>query len=77
LSKRKDKLIAKLLRSQIGQQLAKLISRGPIHQYKVDQALSLKFEAQTQPLHDFFENLVADERTQDEVFLKPRTGDIK
>jgi hypothetical protein len=69
LSKRKDKLIAKLLRSQIGQQLAKLISRGPIHQFKVDQALSLKFEAQTQPLHDFFENLIADERTPDEIFL--------
>ncbi len=77
LSKRKDKLIAKLLRSQIGQQLAKLMSRGPIHKYKVDQALSLKFEAQTQPLHDFFENLVADERTQDEIFLDPRIGDIK
>jgi len=77
--KRKDKLIAKLLRSQIGQQLAKLISRGPIHQNKIDSASTAKaiVQTQTQTLHDFFENLVADERTQDEVFLKPRTGDIK
>jgi hypothetical protein len=76
-SKRKDKLIAKLLRSQIGQQLAKLINRGPIYQRKVDLTLSAKLEVHTQPLHDFFENLVPDERTRDEVFLKPRTGDIK
>ena len=77
LSKRKDKLIAKLLRNQIGQQLAKLINRGPIHQNKIDSDLIAKAIVQTQTLHDFFENLVADERTPDEIFLKPRTGDIK
>ena len=77
LSKRKDKLIAKLLRNQIGQQLAKQIKRGPIHQNKIDSASTARALVQTQPLHDFFENLVADERTPDEIFLKPRTGDIK
>ena len=77
LSRRKDKLIAKLLRKQIGQQLAKQINRGPIHQNKIDSASTARALVQTQPLHDFFENLVADERTPDEIFLKPRTGDIK
>ena len=77
LSKTKDKLIAKLLRNQIGQQLAKLINRGPIHRSKIDSASIAKAIVQTQTLHDFFENLVADERTQDEIFLKPRTGDIR
>ena len=61
------------LRTKIGQQLAKLINRGPIHQIKVTTAI----DAATQSLYDFFENLVADERTPDEIFLKPRTGDIK
>jgi hypothetical protein len=77
LSKRKDKLIAKLLRNQIGQQLAKLINRGPIHQNKIDSDSIAKTIVRTQTLHDFFENLIADERTQDEIFLKPLTGDIK
>lgn len=77
-TKRKTKkqvanLIARVLRNKIGQKLAKLINRGPIQQAKVTSAL----DADTKPLHDFFENLVADERTQDEIFLKPRTGDIK
>ena len=71
--KRVVNLIVRVLRNKIGQQLAKLINRGPIHQLKVTSAL----DAAIQPLHDFFENLVADERTQDEIFLKPRTGDIK
>ena len=66
-------LVVRLLRNQIGQQLAKLINRGPLHRNK----LSSLIDAQTQPLHDFFENLVTDERTLDEIFLKPRTGDIK
>ena len=66
-------LIVRTLRTQIGQQLAKLINRGPIHQNKVSKAI----DAATRPLHDFFENLIAYERTQDEIFLKPRTGDIK
>ena len=76
LSKTKNKLIAKFLRNRVGQQLAKLINRGPIHKNKVDTALIARAVAQTQPLHDFFENLVPDERTQDEIFLKPRIGDI-
>ena len=72
LRKRISNLIARLLRNQIGQKLAKLIKRGPIHHAQLTAAI----DAQTQPLHDFFENLVADERTPDEIFLKPRTGDI-
>ena len=77
LSKRKDKLIAKLLRNQMGQKLAKLINRGPIHQNKIDSDSIAQAIVRTQTLHDFFENLIADERTQDEIFLKPLTGDIK
>ena len=73
VTKRATNLIVSTLRTKIGQQLAKLINRGPIHQIKVTTAI----DAATQPLHDFFENLVADERTPDEIFLKPRTGDIK
>ena len=73
VTKRVDKLIVRTLRTKIGQQLAILIKRGPIYQSKANTAI----DAATQPLHDFFENLVADERTPDEIFLKPRTGDIK
>ena len=73
VTKRVTKLIARTLRTKIGQQLAKLINRGPIHKSKVTSRL----DATTQPLNDFFENLVPEERTQDEIFLKPRTGDIK
>ena len=73
VTKRVTNLIVRTLRTKIGQQLAKLIKRGPIHQNKETTAI----DAATQPLHDFFENLVADERTPDEIFLKPRTGDIK
>ena len=73
IAKRVSNLIVRMLRKQIGQELAKLIRRGPIHHDRLIE----KFDAQTQPLHDFFENLVADERTSDEIFLKPRTGDIR
>ena len=66
-------VMVRLAKNPIGQQLAKLIKRGPIHQSKVNTAIGTA----TQPLHNFFENLVADERTPDEIFLKPRTGDIK
>ena len=66
-------LTGHLLQFAFGQQLAKLIKRGPIHQNKVTSVL----DAQTQPLKDFFESLIPNERTQDEIFLKPRTGDIK
>ena len=77
VTKRVDQLIVRTLRTKIGRQLAKLIKRGPIHQNKIDAASTARALAQTQPLYDFFENLVADERTPDELFLKPRTGDIK
>ena len=73
VTKRITNLIVRTLRAKIGQQLAKQIKRGPIYQDKVISEIDVI----AQPLHDFFENLVADERTQDEVFLKPRTGDIK
>ena len=73
ITKRVANLTARLLQNQIGQQLAKLIKRGPIHQNKVTSAL----DAQTQPLQDFFESLIPNERTPDEIFLKPRTGDIR
>ena len=73
VTKRVTKLIVPILRTKVGQQLAKLINRRPIHQNKVSEAI----DAAIQPLHDFFENLVADERTQDEIFLKPRIEDIK
>jgi len=73
VAKRGTNLIARVLLGQIGQLLAQLIKRGPIHQTKVFSSI----DAATQPLFDFFENLVANERTQDEIFLKPRTGDIK
>ncbi len=65
--------MVRLAQNPIGQQLAKLIKRGPIYHDKLTEAI----DAQIQPLHDFFENLVADERTPDEIFLKPRIGDIK
>jgi len=68
-----NNLIMRTLSTQIGQQLAKLIKRGPIHQNKVTSAIDVA----TQPLFDFFENLVADERSPDEIFMKPRLTDIK
>jgi ribosomal 50S subunit-associated protein YjgA (DUF615 family) len=76
-NKRMTHLIGRILRNQMGQRLARLIKRGPIHQYKVVSALEATAKASTQPLNDFFENLVADERTPDEIFMKPRIGDIK
>jgi SAM-dependent methyltransferase len=72
-AKRVSNLIVRILRNQIGQQLAKLINRGPIHYKKLTSVI----DTQTRPLHDFFENLVQDERTPDEIFKKPRIGDIK
>ena len=66
-------LVVRLAQNPIGQQLAKLIKRGPIYHDKLAKAI----DGQIQPLHDFFENLVADERTPNEIFLDPRIGDIK
>ena len=77
VTKRVNNLIVRLLATKIGQQLAKLIKRGPVHQNKVNSVFEATAIVQIQPLRDFFENLVADERTQDEIFLEPRTGDIK
>ena len=77
VTKRVDKIIVRTLRTKIGRRLAKLMKRGPVHQNKIDATSTARASAQTQPLYDFFENLVADERTPDEIFLKPRTGDIK
>ena len=73
MTKRIAVLMVRLAQNPIGQKLAKLIKRGPIYHDKLTAAI----DAQTQPLHDFFENLVADERTPDEIFLDPRIGDIK
>jgi len=73
VTKRVTNLIVCVLRNQIGQQLAKLIKRGPIHQNRVTATIDVA----TQPLDNFYENLIADERTPDEIFLNPRTGDIK
>ena len=73
VSKRVTNLTVCVLRSQIGQRVANQVKRGPIHQDKVNSTKDIS----TLPLLDFFENLVADERTSDETFLKPRTGDIK
>ena len=66
MAKRITVLMVRLAQNPIGQQLAKLMKRGPIHHDKLTEAI----DAQTQPLNDFFENLVADERTPDEIFLK-------
>ena len=73
VAKRVTNLIVLLLRNNVGQLLAKQIKRGPIH----SKELTSVIDTQTKPLLDFFEKLVSDERTQDEIFLKPRTGDIK
>ena len=73
INKRISNLIVRLLRNKVGQILAKQINRGPIHYKKLTSVI----DTQTKPLHDFFENLVQDERTPDEIFIKPRTGDIK
>jgi hypothetical protein len=73
VSRQVANLTEHLLQYPIGQQLAKLIKRGPIHQKKMNSTSDMK----TQPLQDFFESLIPNERTPDEIFIKPRTGDIK
>jgi len=67
------KLLEISLRNPVLQQTAKLINRGPLHQSNKNQLEEIK----SHPLIDFFELLVPDERTQDEIFSNPRTGDIK
>ena len=76
-TKRKRNLIKRTLRYPIGQRVAMLIKRGPITALQNQTKINLLNDSQTRPLHDFFENLIADERTPDEIFLEPRIGDIK
>ena len=73
IKNRSLKLLEISLRNPVLQQLAKLISRGPLHQISKGQLEEIK----EHPLIDFFELLVPNERTQDEIFSNPRTGDIK
>ena len=75
-TKQKRNLIKGTLRYPIGQRIAKLMKRGPLYALESTAKINILNDAQTRPMHDFFENLVADERTPDEIFLKPRTGDI-
>jgi hypothetical protein len=63
--KRTSKFVALVLKSPIGANLAKFIRRGPRHQEIVDHVADVK----TKPIRDFFENLVASEKTADEIFL--------
>ena len=60
-----SKLIAFVLKNPIGANLAKVIGRGPRHQ----EALNQTTDAKTKPIRDFFDNLVAGEKTADEIFL--------
>ena len=64
-TKRAIKIVVVILKNPLGANLAKLIGRGPRHQVIVDKTVYL----QTKPLRDFFENLIADEKTPDEYFL--------
>jgi hypothetical protein len=65
LKKRALKIVALILKSPIGANLAKVIRRGPRHQEIVDQLADNK----TKPILDFFDNLVSGEKTADEIFL--------
>ena len=63
--KRTSKLVALALKNPIGANLAKVIGRGPRHRERVDHIADNK----TKPIRDFFDNLVAGEKTADEIFL--------
>ncbi len=65
LKKRAIKIAVVILKNPLGANLAKLIGRGPRHQATVDASTDIK----TKPLRDFFDNLVAGEKTSDENFL--------
>jgi hypothetical protein len=65
IKKRTLKLGALVLKSPIGANLAKIIGRGPRHQETIDLAA----DNRTKPIRDFFDNLVAGEKTADENFL--------
>jgi hypothetical protein len=58
-------LVIKALKTSLGAKLAKQFSRGPLNQ----AAINLAIDVQMKPLKDFFENLVANEKTPDENFL--------
>ena len=64
-TKRAIKIVVVILKNPLGANLAKLIGRGPRHQVMVDASTDIK----TKPLRDFFDNLVASEKTPDENFL--------
>lgn len=64
-TKRAIKIVVVILKNPLGANLAKLIGRGPRHQATVDASTDNK----TKPLRDFFDNLVAGEKTSDENFL--------
>ncbi len=63
--KRAAKIVATVLRTPLGANLAKLMGRGPRHQ----DIINMRADSTTKPLRDFFESLVADEMTPDETFL--------
>ena len=63
--KRAAKIVATVLRTPLGANLAKLMGRGPRHQ----DIINARADSTTKPLRDFFESLVADEMTPDETFL--------
>ena len=65
LRRRAIKVIVFVLKTPLGASLAKAIGRGPRHQSVADTST----DTQTKPLRDFFEKLIADEKTPDENFL--------
>jgi len=65
IKKHFTKLVIMALETSLGARLAKQFSRGPLNQ----AAISLAIDVQMKPLKDFFENLVANEKTPDENFL--------
>jgi hypothetical protein len=65
VKRRATRFISLILRTSIGANLAKIIGRGPRHPETIDQA----DDNRTKPIRDFFDNLVAGEKTADENFL--------
>ena len=72
VKKRTARFVALVLKSPIGANLAKVIGRGPRHQETLDHMADNK----TKPIQEFFDNLVAGEKTADEIFLT-RIGKTK
>ena len=65
LKKRTVKLVAFVLKSPIGANLAKVIGRGPRHQ----ETLNHLADDKAKPIRYFFDKLVSGEKTVDEIFL--------